>query len=34
MPTPKAEERPSNYFPNDGLTGDEFLATLPKVEQV
>jgi hypothetical protein len=33
MPTPKAEERPSNYFPNDGLTGDEFLATLPKSEQ-
>lgn len=32
-PAPKAEERPSNYFPNDGLTGDEFLATLPKSEQ-
>lgn len=33
MPVHKAEERPSNYFPNDGLTGDEFLATLPKSEQ-
>ena len=33
MPIPKTEEKPSNYFPNDGLTGDEFLATLPKSEQ-
>ena len=32
-PKAAAVERPEHYFPDDGLTGNAFLATLPKSEQ-